>query len=50
VRKTLLAMQTVSQESLNKIEQEITRELDDAAQFAKSSPEPSPATLTEHLF
>jgi len=50
LRQTLLATQAVSQNSLKEIEQEITRELEDAAQFAKTSPEPSPATLTEHLF
>jgi TPP-dependent pyruvate/acetoin dehydrogenase alpha subunit len=50
LRKRLLESPTISQESLQRIEQELARGLDEAVQFAKHSPEPAAAALTEHLF
>jgi pyruvate dehydrogenase E1 component alpha subunit len=50
LRKKLLGTQSVSQEFFKNLEQEVTRGLEDAVQFAKNSPEPSLAALTEHLF
>jgi TPP-dependent pyruvate/acetoin dehydrogenase alpha subunit len=46
----LLDSGVVAPEAFNRIEDEVRQWLDDAVQFAKQSPEPSPATVRDHVF
>jgi len=50
LREKLLDTGIVSAESFERIEEEAQHWLDDAVQFAKQSPEPSPSTARDHGF
>jgi TPP-dependent pyruvate/acetoin dehydrogenase alpha subunit len=50
LRQRLLEGGTAPLESLQRIEAEVQQWLEDAVQFAKQSPEPSPATVGDHVF
>jgi len=46
----LLASEAVTPDVIAGIKEEVQRWLEDAVQFAKDSPEPSPSTLLDHVF
>ena len=50
LRKKLLKGDVETQDSIGEIEEEVQHWLDDAVQFAKESPEPSGATVLDHVF
>ncbi|PYV27870.1 MAG: hypothetical protein DMG24_03465, partial [Acidobacteria bacterium] len=50
LREKLLDTGMVPAESFERIEEEAQHWLDDAVQFAKQSPEPSPSTARDHGF
>lgn len=50
LREKLLDGELATPDSLQRIEQEVQRWLDDAVQFARESPEPSPSTVLDHVF
>jgi pyruvate dehydrogenase E1 component alpha subunit len=50
LRERLLQSGLVSLESLERIDKEVQQWLEDAVQFARQSPEPSPSTVLEHVF
>ena len=50
LREKLLDGDVETQDSIREIEEEVQHWLDDAVQFAKESPEPSGATVLDHVF
>lgn len=50
MREKLLNSEGVTPASIKRIEEEIQQWLENAVQFAKDSPEPSPSTVLEHVF
>jgi pyruvate dehydrogenase E1 component alpha subunit len=50
LRQRLLEGEMAPLESLQRIEAEVQQWLEDAVQFAQQSPEPSPATVQDHVF
>lgn len=50
LREKLLGERLASPESFRQIEVDVHHWLDDAVQFAKQSPTPSPSTVREHVF
>lgn len=50
LREKLLASDAATREALKQIDEEVQHWLDDAVQFGKTSPEPSPATVLDHVF
>ncbi len=50
LRERLLAGGIAAEESLEKINQDVKSWLEDAVEFARQSPEPSPASVLDHVF
>ena len=46
----LIEMKTLTEEEVNKIEQEVTATVDDAVKFAVESPHPAPEEALENVF
>jgi TPP-dependent pyruvate/acetoin dehydrogenase alpha subunit len=49
-KEHLLAEQLVTEEDLARIDAEVNAEVDEAQQFAASSPWPDPATVLDHVY
>lgn len=50
LRETLLHSQVASAATLQAIDEDVKRWLDDAIEFAKQSPQPLPSTVQDHVF
>ena len=50
LREKLLASEAATPDALKQIDEEVQHWLDDVVQFAKAGPEPSPATVLDHVF
>jgi TPP-dependent pyruvate/acetoin dehydrogenase alpha subunit len=50
IREKLLEAKTVPEDTFKEIEEEVTHLLEEAVEFSRSSPQPSPKTVMDHVF
>jgi pyruvate dehydrogenase E1 component alpha subunit len=50
LRRKLIELEAANDETLKEMEKEVTHLIDEAVEFAKSSPEPSASTVSEHVY